>query len=360
MENTCEKTDKMAGLDQNIINKGPELLDIIDFSMDKVYKDYPVKMLPKILHKRTGNAMKCLFEDIDINLYEKEARMITFFTNVERIHPWIKTLDLFYYDHMGNNDKFDIKWYDVPATWSDPNNNNNSIVIEILDKEQALQFNITFFVTTGTIRVQGSKYMTFVHSHFPVLTQILAKVIDNATHATVEEQFDLDQTLKDVYDNTVSSKLDDSLTSIKSTIHQAIIQTASQQSNEYTKLMTAITTSCETLTTIIKANPRAKDQSEVTSLQKTISTLRDSLLHLENQLKIQDGNIQIERSNNEVNIKSLQSLLDETRKQLKQSCETSQYEFNQYTEKIKVKDNEIQQLTQKIQKLKKKSGHSPG
>ncbi|CAG2218274.1 unnamed protein product [Mytilus edulis] len=343
-------------------------------------------MFPKILHKRTGKAKKCLFEDIDIYLYEKEARMITFFTNVERIHPWIKTLDLFYYDHMGNNDKFDIKWYDVPTTWSDPNNNNNSIVIEILDKEQALQFNITFFVTTGTIRVQGSKFMTFVHSHFPVLTQILAKVIDNATHATVEEQFDLDQTLKDVNDNTISSKLDDSITSIKSTVHQdvhertntptvtcsksentnlvdhfcriektiteAIMQTASQQSNDYTKLITAITTSCETLTTIIKANPRAKDQSEVTSLQKTISTLRDRLLHLENQLKIQDGNIQIERSNNEVNIKSLQSLLDETRKQLKQSCETSQYEFNQYTEKVKAKDEEIQQLTQNIRKLK--------
>ena len=77
-------------------------------------------------------------------------------------------------------------------------------LIEILDKEQVLQFNITFFVTTGTIRVQGSKYMTFVHSHFPVLIQILAKLIDNATHATVEEQFGLDQTLKDVYDNTVS------------------------------------------------------------------------------------------------------------------------------------------------------------
>ncbi|CAC5392228.1 unnamed protein product [Mytilus coruscus] len=186
MQHTCDKTDKMAGLDQNIVNGGPELLDIIDFSMDKVYKDYPVKMFQRSFTNERVKAKKCLFEDIDINLYEKEARMITFFTNVERIHPWIKTLDLFYYDHMGNNDKFDIKWYDVPTTWSDPNNNNNSIVIEILDKEQALQFNITFFVTTGTIRVQGSKYMTFVHSHFPVLTQILAKVIDNATHATVE------------------------------------------------------------------------------------------------------------------------------------------------------------------------------
>ncbi|CAG2210987.1 unnamed protein product [Mytilus edulis] len=48
----------------------------------------------------------------------------------------------------------------------------------------------------------------------------------------------------------------------------------------------------------------------------------------------------------------LQSLLDETRKQLKQSCETSQYEFNQYTEKVKAKDEEIQQLTQNIRKLK--------
>ncbi|CAC5378012.1 unnamed protein product [Mytilus coruscus] len=149
------------------------------------------------------------------------------------------------------------------------------------------------------------------------------------------------------------ARLVDHFSRIEKTITEAIIQTASQQSNDYTKLMTAITTSFETLTTIIKANPRAKDQSEVISLQKTVSTLRDRLLHLENQLKIQDGNIQIERSNNEVNIKSLQLLLDETRKQLKQSCETSQYEFNQYTEKIKVKDDEIQQLTQNIQKLKK-------
>ncbi|CAC5386925.1 unnamed protein product [Mytilus coruscus] len=290
---------QMAGLEHVVVG-----LDFnnIDLCMDKVLRDYPVNIFPTSLNKRTGKAKKCLYEEIDVNLYEKEARMVTFCTSLAHIHPWIKTLDLFYYEHMGINEQFDIKRCDVPTTWSDPNNNGNSIVIEIFD--QVLQFNTTFFVTTGTIRVQGSKYMTFVQSHFPVLMQILAKLLNSCNTLVDENQNDLDQTILNLKENLssnldlqsdcVNDNHDDSLTSIKSIVEQdehtstlhtaenpsivdhfsriektitnAIMQVENQQTNDHSKLMTAINYSCETLSTLIKANPRSKDQSEVTSL----------------------------------------------------------------------------------------------
>ena len=129
----------------------------VNYNMEKLNNDYPMSCLPKTLNKRTGKAKKCLYEDIDLNLYEKEARMITFHTTADRIRLWIKALDLFYYDHLGKSDTYDFKWTDEPEEWVDPNSSANSIVIEVYDNSCTLLYNLTFFVTTGTIRAQGSK-----------------------------------------------------------------------------------------------------------------------------------------------------------------------------------------------------------
>ena len=67
-------------------------IDNIDLTWDNILKVYPESVIPSKLKKRTGKAQKALFEEIDNNLYEKEARMITFHTHVNRIYPWIKTL----------------------------------------------------------------------------------------------------------------------------------------------------------------------------------------------------------------------------------------------------------------------------
>ena len=118
----------MAGLEINIEDLN---LDEMDVSMDKVLHEYPISILPKKFHERTGKAKKNLFEEVDKKLYQKD--MITFHTSVDRVHYWIKTFDFFYYHHLGNRTSLEIKWYDMPETWTNPEE-KNSIVIELYNK----------------------------------------------------------------------------------------------------------------------------------------------------------------------------------------------------------------------------------
>jgi hypothetical protein len=37
-------------------------------------------------------------EAIDLNIYEGEARMVAFRTTQKRILPWLKTLNIFYFE----------------------------------------------------------------------------------------------------------------------------------------------------------------------------------------------------------------------------------------------------------------------
>ncbi|CAG2247443.1 unnamed protein product [Mytilus edulis] len=159
---------------------GNEVLKIIkiDTDMSKIDTEYPSNCLPIKLNKRTGKAKKCQFEAIDVICNEESAHMITFHTSVNRIQPWIKALSLLYFDNMGNQKDNVIKWSDVPERWSDRHDVANSILIEIRDpSEHILKYNVTFFVTTGTIRVQGSNYLSFVEKDFPILIEIM-KLLD--------------------------------------------------------------------------------------------------------------------------------------------------------------------------------------
>jgi hypothetical protein len=145
--------------------------------MDKILREYPAHVLPTKLHERTGKAKKKnLFEEIDTGLHQSDT--VTFHTSLDRVLPWIKALDYFYYQQLGNRKEVDIKWYDRPETWSDPED-NNTIVIELYENggEENLLYNVTFFITTGTIRVQGKYHETFVQKHFPLLKKTVEKVV---------------------------------------------------------------------------------------------------------------------------------------------------------------------------------------
>lgn len=120
--------------------------------------------------------------------------MVTFHTDIHRLYPWIKTLDPFYYNHLGKCDEFNINWYDDPTVWENPSDKANSIVIEIRDNTNTLVYSVTFFITTGTIRAQVSKYMLFVKNHFPILKLTLDKVLLlDMPEATDEEETHLKQ-----------------------------------------------------------------------------------------------------------------------------------------------------------------------
>jgi hypothetical protein len=46
---------------------------------------------------------RCLYEKLDPSNYESGARMVAFRTFHERIVPWIKILNLYYYELMGKH-----------------------------------------------------------------------------------------------------------------------------------------------------------------------------------------------------------------------------------------------------------------
>jgi len=163
----------------------------INLSMEKIIVDYPRNSLPTKFHKRTGKAKKCKYEEIDLTLYEPSARMLSFYTTIERIQPWIKALHVLYYDNLGNEgSEYLVKWDDEPSVWVDPNNAGNKIIIElhlIESKPNTLQYKLTFFVTTGTIVVQGQRYQMFVE-HFQKLKQILDQVITSIKSSGFTEE----------------------------------------------------------------------------------------------------------------------------------------------------------------------------
>ena len=108
----------------------------IDLSMEKILLEYPLECLPSKLNKRTGKALRCPYEAIDLNLYEEGARMITFHTTLPRIQPWIKVLSIFYYDNLGKQDNIKLSWSDIPETWSDRHDAANCILIEVKNLDE--------------------------------------------------------------------------------------------------------------------------------------------------------------------------------------------------------------------------------
>lgn len=105
---------------------------LIDLNLDQIQRDYPVTCLPSSLNKRSGKANKCLYEELDLKLYEPAAKMVAFHTAINRIQPWLKTLDIFYYDNLGKEgSNYSVQWEDDPINWTDRNDANNKVTIQL-------------------------------------------------------------------------------------------------------------------------------------------------------------------------------------------------------------------------------------
>ena len=105
--------------------------------------------------------------------------MITFHTKADRIIPLIKTLAIWYYDNISHIKGASVEWKDSPTHAWDSTAPNHMITIELHDQnvQDSLIYNLTLFVSTGTIRVQGHKFNFFVEKHFSQLLQILEFVL---------------------------------------------------------------------------------------------------------------------------------------------------------------------------------------
>lgn len=100
--------------------------------MDKVLQDYPDEYFPQILHPRTGKANKTYLEQLNLDLYKTDARMVAFHISRERIHDWIKSLLCLYYDHLGQSTEYIINWHDEPSVWEPYTELNRDIPYSIV------------------------------------------------------------------------------------------------------------------------------------------------------------------------------------------------------------------------------------
>ncbi|CAC5368637.1 unnamed protein product [Mytilus coruscus] len=321
----------------------------IDLSMDKTINDYPLSSLPSKQRKRTGKAKLSLFEQIDPNLYDEHAKIITFYTNLDRIQPWIKTLDIYYYDNLGKEPDYDIEWYDEPKTWENRNNSGNSVMIEVLKKGE-LQFNITFFVTTGTIRVQGSHYSEFVDIHFPILKDILDKVTCVLPDSQTELKSVLvqeDQPQKDDFQR-LESNLVDTLAKIEHSHNE-----------NFNKVLTAVKQCNDDVLVLGKGR---KDDNEMSTLQLKYKTVQTEKQTLEVKLKHEQSNIMLIKAQHEDQMKYHNQILEETRAEMKKVLTTSNSEIDFLSVSLQTKNEEIVKLkdtlkqhTQHLEKLQEEN-----
>lgn len=345
----------------------------IDLSMDKTINDYPLSSLPSKQNKRTGKAKLSLFEQIDPNLYDEHAKIITFYTNLDRIQPWIKTLDIYYYDNLGKEPDYDIEWYDEPKIWENRNNSGNSVMIEVLKKGE-LQFNITFFVTTGTIRVQGSHYYEFVDIHFPILKDILDKVLTNISQTSPTNTC-ISHECHDDNNNThinelcpvdkVTCVLPDSQTGLKSVLVQEdqpqkddfqrlelnLVDTLAKiehsHNENFSKVLTAVKQCNDDVLVLGKGR---KDDNEISTLQLKYKTVQTEKQTLEVKLKHEQSNIMLIKAQHEDQMKCHNQILEETRAEMKKVLTTSNSEIDFLSVSLQTKNEEIDKLTDTLKR----------
>ena len=185
---------------------------VVNYDVSSIRSDYdPNTFLPKRLKPRGGKAKNSPFEEIDENLYEPEARMIAFHTKLERILPWIKSLDIFY-EYLDEGDKYNITWYDEPSEWVQSDNiTSKCVVVEVCDKQNSLKYKLNIFVTTGTLQVQGNEKDLFSKYHFNVLKNILNRVLDTVDDGIGVSEETVPKTIADA-DDTELEILDTCLT----------------------------------------------------------------------------------------------------------------------------------------------------
>lgn len=316
----------------------------------------------------------------------KDPHMITFHTTPARVYPWIKALDLFYFQHLGQDPNLQVKWFDTPEKWTIANN-SNAIVIELLDKNNnmKLMYNVTFFVTTGTIRVQGNKYQTFVDKHFATLKEILSKVLEvfeppERAHITstednsVSEGQDEDDTSEDL-----RSDHDDSLTSLKEVVpslERTVVHTyeSSLANLEYTvteafkkleilrkddevkiKALDEKVENIKSTCAIIKDHvTTTKSNKDSESSSRMISSLKERVAHLETELRLEKSSAALEKSTLESNMGVLKSLNEDVKHQLSLSKESMETMYTQHAEKMQAKDAELDRLTANMHNLAEK------
>lgn len=90
---------------------------------------------------------------------------------------YIQTLYIIFFESIGKSSEFEVNWYDTPEKW-ELQCAVNAINIDVRMKENTenILFKVTFFVTTGTIQIQGNYKDCFITEIFPCLKSLANKL----------------------------------------------------------------------------------------------------------------------------------------------------------------------------------------
>lgn len=115
---------------------------------------------------------KIPYETIKINQYKPKASMYSFHTSKERLHLWIKSMTMRYWEQLGKNKQFSINWEEI--------NSEKTHEIQIkVDNDKMTKvdnprlFLIKIYLKTGTITIQGNGYTVFGEEEFPKLLEFV-------------------------------------------------------------------------------------------------------------------------------------------------------------------------------------------
>lgn len=365
----------------------PEIQSILQ--NDTVEQHYSADCLPrKLSDPSTDKGNRCLYEEIDASIYDKEARMVAFRTTHNRIQPWIKVLNLYFYEIMGKESDKLITWVDNPDTIS-ASQPLKSITIDIKNNKDERLYKVTFFVRSGLIQVQGNHHKDFENKDFPILLSIINQLkgsihvstpndthqgqlsVDVLTEQTedtilketamqlpIDTDTNNNSSQKSVHDASV--KCDTALTKsdlarLENVIADAILKLENGSSENTDKILKTImsqSTSQESLMNI------TKNSDTIHTLEQKIHNLKEENKSLELQLKLEKGNSLLREEQQEKVIAHERELFRDSQLQQKKYIANLTQDQERYEKGSKKKNEEIDHLTECVTDLTSKLSKS--
>lgn len=342
---------------------------------DTIEKHYSADCLPlNCVEPSNPKACMCLFERIDINIYDYEARMIAFRTTQPRLQAWIKALNLYFYEHMGKQSDKVITWVDSPQTIS-PAQPLKSISVDVKGSKDERLFKLTFFLKSAFIQIQGNSHMDFFNRDFPIILKIMHKiagplsVIDDGQSINDEieetgvkdlidctpEQQHTSMTSKGSNADELPNKCDDTartpdysnnivqksdLNRLEDIFSTAILQLGNSCSENTSKIISVIES--------YNAHKIDKHDQESVSKQNTIQTLenrirslKDENLSLDSKLKLEKSNSMLRDEQNSLLLAHEKTRLNEIKEQLKDAMENANWTQEQFD---RVRNDQLKQI----------------
>lgn len=334
---------------------------------DNVETNYNMNYLPSALTEpTTEKAVRCLFEQIDQSIYEKEARMSAFRTTHERLVSWIKALNLYYYEIMGKNTDKKIEWADNPQQLS-PTECLKSIIIDIKNQSNDRLYKITFFIRTGLIQAQGNNHQVFALTDFPELLSVVQQLAGplklgnpptskpviisaetniNPGHETGESHHDTH--LKPVYEASHARDVNNNqegLVRLQKVFTDSILKLEMTLKSNKTEIISCIESkTCD-------KSPKQSSADSISTLKSELKLVRDENYSLKVQISEEKKNHLAGKEHYEKLLKHEHEMHQTNQEQQKSIMKDVQKNQDYYIDQLTQKNEEIDTLNQTARDL---------